>query len=99
MTSRYPNVRTVFVVTDGADVTSALLRFFTRLDGSLTWLHLDYSPHVHNLQGTLPAVIHPILKHILIRRVVVEAGLVDLCLPRDCDYFIGQFSKERRSRT
>ena len=95
MTSRYPNVRTVFVATDGADVVSAL----RRLDGSLTWLHLDYSPHVHNLQGTLPAVIHPILKHILIRRVVVEAGLVDLCLPRDCDYFIGQFSKERRSRT
>ena len=91
MTSRYPNVRTVFVATDGADVVSAL----RRLDGSLTWLHLDYSPHVHNLQGTLPAVINPILKHrmgLLDRRVVVEAGLVDLFLLRDCDYFIGQFS-------
>ena len=50
---------------------------------------------MHNLQGTLPAVINPILKHrmgLLDRRVVVEAGLVDLFLLRDCDYFIGQFS-------
>jgi hypothetical protein len=63
--------------------------------GTLKWLQLTGSTHAQQLAGSWPPVMNPILKHrmgLLDRRIVAEAGLVDLMLLRESDYLIGQFS-------
>jgi hypothetical protein len=63
--------------------------------GTLKWLQLSGSTHAEQLAGSWPPVMNPILKHrmgLLDRRIVAEAGLVDLMLLRESDYLIGQFS-------
>ena len=47
MTSRYGGVNTVFVATDSPTLVGSL----RELDTSVTWLHLDHSPHARELLG------------------------------------------------
>ncbi|KAJ1492674.1 hypothetical protein T484DRAFT_1880699 [Baffinella frigidus] len=83
-------VSRVWLASDSATTIEEL----READPSFEYLQLAGSVHAAQLSG-LTAHITPILRSrmgLLDRKAVSEAGLLDLFLLRDCDFFVGQFT-------